>query len=146
MAAMALTRPEVNLHSFLPPFLKRLPPAKLQQQGAWLKQTMKATRYYQDPELSLNSLAEKLHLQPYELSRIVNTALKKSFSDFINEYRVAEVTRKMKDPAYRHLTLLGIAIESGFNSKTTFNRAFKQVFGKNPIDYKNELEKRGFIS
>ena len=102
--------------------------------------------YYLDAELSLNSLAKKLNLQPHELSRIVNVGLKKSFTDLINEYRVAEVIRKMKDPAYHHLTILGIAFEAGFSSKATFNRAFKQVLGKNPVDYKHDLVKRGFIS
>ncbi|XHR97182.1 helix-turn-helix domain-containing protein [Mucilaginibacter sp. UC70_90] len=102
---------------------------------------MKANLYYQDPELNLRSLAEKLDLHPNELSRIINTVLKKSFNDFINEYRVADVARKMQDPAYDHLTLLGIAFESGFNSKTTFNRTFKQMTGKNPAEYKLELKK-----
>jgi putative ABC transport system permease protein len=80
-------------------------------------------------------------LSPHELSRIINTTLKKSFADFINEFRVRDAAAKMQDKAYDHLTLLGIAFESGFNSKTTFNRAFKQVTGKNPVDYKNELKK-----
>ena len=102
---------------------------------------MNANRYYQDPELSLSSLAEKLELGPHELSRIINTVLKKSFNDFINEYRVAEVAQKMQEPAYDHLTLLGIAYESGFNSQRTFNRVFKEMTGKTPVEYKNRLKK-----
>ena len=122
-------------------FLKPSLPAELKQKGTWLKKAVKANRYYQDPELSLTSLAEKLGLTTHELSRIINTVLKKSFNDFINEYRVAEVARKMQDPAYDHLTLLGIAYESGFNSRTTFNRAFRQMTGKSPAEYKNQLKK-----
>jgi putative ABC transport system permease protein len=102
---------------------------------------MKANRYYQDMELSLGLLAGKLGLNSHELSRIVNTVLKKSFNDFVNEYRVADVIRRMQDPANDHLTLLGLAFESGFNSKTSFNRIFKQMTGKNPVDYKTELKK-----
>ncbi|AYL97992.1 ABC transporter permease [Mucilaginibacter celer] len=124
-----------------PPVYKPAPPAQSKQKGTWLKQALKANRYYQDPELSLRSLAEKLDLHPNELSRIINTVLKKSFNDLINEYRVAEVARNMQDPAYDHLTLLGIAFESGFNSKTTFNRTFKQLTGKSPAEYKIELKK-----
>ena len=116
-------------------------PAELRQQGTWLKKTMKAKRYYTDPELSLSTLAEKLELTTHELSRIINMALKKSFNDFVNEYRVADVIKKMQDPDYDHITLLGIAYESGFNSQSTFNRIFKQMTAKSPVEYKNDLKK-----
>jgi len=140
-AAAAFLRPQAGQQVRPSATPKPSPPPKLKQKGTWLKKVVKENRYYQDPELSLSSLAEKLDVTTHELSRIVNQTFKKSFSDLINEYRVADVVRKMQDPAYDHLTLLGIAFESGFNSKTTFNRAFKQVTGKNPVDYKNELKK-----
>jgi len=116
-------------------------PDELRQKGAWLKRTMVEKRYYQDSELSLASLATKLDLHSHELSRIINTALKKSFNDFVNEYRVRDIIRKMQDPAYNHITLLGIAYESGFNSQTTFNRIFRQMTGMSPLEYKNNLKK-----
>ncbi|HEY4197306.1 MAG TPA: ABC transporter permease, partial [Mucilaginibacter sp.] len=141
MAAPTFLRGEIGVQADGVPILKPSLPADLKQKGIWLKNAVKANNYHQDPELTLSSLAEKLGLTPHELSRIINQTFKKSFSDFINEYRVTEMVRKMHDPAYDHLTLLGIAFESGFNSKTTFNRAFKQVTGKNPVDYKNELKK-----
>ena len=140
-AAIACFRPEIAASVPAVPASKPLPPAMLKQKGIWLKEAVKAGLYYQDPELSLNSLADKLGLGPHELSRIINTVLKKSFSDFINEFRVADFVRKMQDPAYGHITLLGIAFESGFNSKTTFNRTFKQMTGKSPAEYKNYLKK-----
>ncbi|HEX3384939.1 MAG TPA: ABC transporter permease, partial [Mucilaginibacter sp.] len=102
---------------------------------------VKENRYYQDPELTLSSLAEKLDLSSHELSRIINTTLKKGFNDFINEYRVQEVIDKMQDPAYDRITLLGMAYDAGFNSKPTFFRAFKELTGRNPSAYKRELEK-----
>jgi len=123
------------------PAVKPIPQAQLKQKGTWLKKTVKENGYYMDPELSLSSLAEKLGLHTHELSRILNTVLKKSFNDFINEYRVAEVIRKMQDPGNDHITLLGIAFESGFNSKTTFNRTFRQMTGKGPAEYKIDLKK-----
>lgn len=141
MAVVAFLRTEVGLPADAPSFLKPPPPLELKHKSMWLKKAVKTNRYYQDPALSLNSLAEKLELTPHELSRIVNTVLKKSFNDFINEYRIADVIRKMQDPAYDHLTLLGIAYESGFNSKTTFNRTFKQLTGKSPVAYRNDLKK-----
>jgi putative ABC transport system permease protein len=138
IAARAFLRPEVSVQAESSPILKPLLPAELKQKGAWLKKVVKENRYYQDPELSLTSLAEKLELTTHDLSRIINTVLKKSFNDFINEYRVQDAARKMQDPAYDHITLLGIAYESGFNSQSTFNRIFKQITGKSPVEYKKE--------
>ncbi|MDR6942927.1 ABC transporter permease [Mucilaginibacter pocheonensis] len=115
-------------------------PKELKQRSAWLKSAMKVNRYYEDPDLSLNSLACKIKLHPHELSRIINTALKKNFNDFVNEYRVQAAARRMQDPTYDHLTLLGIAYESGFNSQSTFNRIFKQLTGKSPVEYKNAIK------
>jgi putative ABC transport system permease protein len=116
-------------------------PIELRQKGTWLKRAMDTNNYHQDPELSLSSLAEKLDLHPHELSRIINLALKKNFNDFVNEYRIRDVAVKMRDPAYDRITLLGMAFDAGFNSKATFIRAFKQLTGKNPAEYKRELEK-----
>ncbi|MCO5946732.1 ABC transporter permease [Mucilaginibacter flavidus] len=126
------------------PFVSRpSPPAELKQKGTWLKKVVKENCYYQDPELSLGSLAEKLDLTLHELSRIINAVLKKSFNDFINEYRIAEVIQKMQNPVYDRLTLLGIAFDSGFKSKTTFSRAFRRMTGKTPGEYSSDLKKEG---
>jgi ABC-type antimicrobial peptide transport system permease subunit/AraC-like DNA-binding protein len=141
VAALAFLRQEVDVLASPLPFLKPRLPIEMRQSGIWLKKALQTGLYYQDPELSLSSLAEKLELGTHELSRIINTALKKSFNDFINEYRVADVVQKMQNPAYDHITLLGIAYESGFNSKTTFNRIFKQMTGKAPAEYKEYLKK-----
>lgn len=112
----------------------------LKEKASWLKRTMKLKQYYRDPELSLSTLAERLNLNPHELSRILNKVIKKSFNDFVNEFRVAEVIRCMQQPAFDHLTLLGIAYDAGFNSRTTFHRIFKQVTGKSPAEYKISLK------
>jgi putative ABC transport system permease protein len=145
MGARAHLRPEIGAPAASVPIFKPVPPAELKKKGIWLKKTMQANLYYMDPELSLVSLAEKLGLTTHELSRIVNTALKKSFNDFINEFRVAEVIKKMQDPAYNRITLLGVAYDSGFNSKSTFNLIFKKMTGKTPAEYKTELGKE-FLS
>jgi len=111
-----------------------------------LKEAVAVNRLYEDAELTLATLAVKLAIHPHDLSRIINTGLEKNFSDFINEFRVREVSRKMQDKAYDKLTLLGIAYESGFNSKRTFNRVFKEITGKTPVEYKNDLKKEGPIN
>ena len=140
-AMAAFLKPQAGVIVQQSPVLKQLPPAELRGKGVWLKKAMEANLYHQDPELSLSSLAEQLGIHPHELSRIINTVLKKNFNDFINEYRVWDVASKMQDPAYDHITLLGIAFESGFNSKSTFNRIFKEMTGKTPAEYKADLKK-----
>ncbi|PWK77078.1 ABC-type antimicrobial peptide transport system permease subunit [Mucilaginibacter oryzae] len=121
--------------------IKPLLPSDLKQKGSWLKLQVKEKRYYRDAELSLASLAEKLGMHTHEVSRVINTVFKKSFNDFINEYRVREIALKMQDPSYDHITLLGLAYESGFNSQSSFHRIFKQFTGKTPLEYKNHLQK-----
>ncbi len=115
------------------------------EKGRRLKEAVAANRLYEDAELTLTTLAVKLMIHPHDLSRIMNVGLEKNFSDFINEFRVREIARKMQDPAYDRLTLVGIAYESGFNSKRTFNRVFKEMTGKTPVEYKNSLRKEGPI-
>jgi len=139
-AAAAFLKPQAGI-IVAPRAIKLSTSTELKQKGAWLTNLVKQNRYYLDPELSLTSLAEKLELTTHELSRIINSSLKKSFNDFVNEYRVQEVVRKMHGPDRDRLTLLGIAYESGFNSKTTFHRTFKQMTGKSPAEYKSELKK-----
>jgi putative ABC transport system permease protein len=106
-----------------------------------LKEAVTANRFYEDAELTLTTLAIKLNIHPHDLSRIINVGMGKNFSDFINEFRVRETARKMRDPLNANLTLLGIAFESGFNSQRTFNRVFKEMTGKTPVEYKNGLKK-----
>jgi putative ABC transport system permease protein len=143
IASAAFSRPDAAVPVQAPPVSKLSPSAELKQKGIWLKKAMEVNLFYQDPELSLGSLAEMLDIHPHELSRIINNVLKKNFNDFINEYRIREVTRKMQDPAYDRLTLLGIALDAGFNSKSTFNRTFRQMTGKSPAEYKDDLKKEG---
>ena len=137
-AMTAFLRPQAGV---IVQMAKASAPVELREMGAWLRRVVKENRYYEDPELRLSSLAEKLGLRTHELSRLLNTVLKKSFNDFINEYRVQAVVDKMQDPANDHITLLGIAFDAGFNSKATFNRAFKQMTGKTPVAHKAHLKK-----
>ena len=141
IGAAAFLRPDVGMPAPALPVSKPSAMADLRQKGKWLRKAMEEGLFYRDAELSLPSLAEKLDIPTHELSRIINVALRKNFNDFINEYRVGEVTQKMPDPAYDHITLLGIAFDCGFNSKTTFNRTFRQMTGKSPAEYKNQLKK-----
>jgi putative ABC transport system permease protein len=137
MAAEAILKTD----SSAPLHLPMIDTSVEKEKGRRLKEAVGANRLYEDAELTLTTLAVKLRLQPHELSRIINLGLKKNFNDFINEFRVREVARKMQDPACDRLTLLGIAYESGFNSQRTFSRVFKDMTGKTPAEYKNSLKK-----
>jgi putative ABC transport system permease protein len=140
-AAAAFLKPQAGMMAQQSVTPRQPLPSGLREKGVWLKNAVEANQYYRDADLSLASLAGKLELPARELSQIINTGLNKSFSDFVNEYRIRYVISKMHDPAYKHITLLGIAYESGFNSKATFNRTFKHITDKTPLAYKVVLEK-----
>lgn len=90
---------------------------------------------YLQPDLSLSDLANELKTNTSVLSQLINAGFNKNFNDFINGYRVAAYLEKAGTAQYQHLTLLAIAFECGFNSKTTFNRAFKKMTGKAPSNF-----------
>ncbi len=125
----------------VPPKEKPKPNQEILEQAMWLQQEMERNLYYLDSELSLKSLALEVNLHPNTLSKIINEGLEKSFSDFVNNYRVQAVIERLKDSKYDHITLLGISFECGFNSKTTFNRVFKNHTGKTPLDFKKTVSK-----
>ncbi len=136
-AINAIVKPDGNLQLTMP--ITDRSDAK--EKGRRLKEAIAAGRLYEDAELTLTTLAIKLNIHPHDLSRVINVGLEKNFSDLINEFRIREVARKMHDPAYDKFTLLHIGYESGFNSQRTFNRVFKEMTGKTPVEYKNSLKK-----
>jgi len=105
-----------------------------------IRELMTVDRLYLNENLSLRDLADRLAIDPNQLSYILNTHLHKNFYEFINWYRVEEVKYKLSQPTHKHLTILGIALESGFNSKTSFNRVFKQLTGLTPSQYQKQSD------
>jgi AraC-like DNA-binding protein len=97
-----------------------------------LLQFMEEEEPYLNPGLSLRSLAEQIEFHPNKLSWLLNESLGKNYNTFINEYRVAHFKKLALDPANAHISLLGLAYESGFNSKTVFNTYFKKETGMTP--------------
>ncbi|MGB5008362.1 MAG: AraC family transcriptional regulator [Ferruginibacter sp.] len=100
---------------------------------------MEKQKPYLEPELNLTDLAKQLNTNTSVLSKVINDGTGRNFNDFINHYRVQEVIRKLESGEQQQQTLLGIAYDCGFNSKTTFNRAFKKWSGLTPKEYCNRL-------
>lgn len=105
---------------------------ELEQWGRRLEQHMQTARPYLDPDLNLGSLAEQIGTNSSVLSRVVNTREGLNFNDYVNGFRCREVIRRFEAGDHENLTFLGMALDAGFNSKATFNRAFKKYTGKSP--------------
>lgn len=117
---------EANLNRAL------LSPAEATQYHEAMTALLDAAALYLDPDLGLKTLAAELDLHPNKLSWLLNEYVGKNFNEYINSYRLEAFKRKALDPAFGHLTLLALAYESGFNSKTVFNAFFKKAEGMTP--------------
>lgn len=112
-----------------------LTPAAIGNIGTQLVRFMEESKPYLDPTLSLTSLSTQLNVNPNHLSQVLNESFNQNFYNFINRYRVEESKRLLLDKAFAHYSILAIAEEAGFNSKSTFNRVFRDVVGIPPSEY-----------
>jgi len=87
------------------------------------------------PKLTISELANELNQPSKYVSYLITNYHSKNFNDFLNGFRVKEVITRMADPNEKHKSLLGIALDAGFNSKSSFNQVFKQHTGKTPSEY-----------
>ncbi len=114
---------------------------QLNQYRQQLEDLMLEEKPYLDPHLSLRDLANMMGIHANQLSQALNEGFDKNFSEFINSYRLEAFKAKVADPGQQHLTILALAYESGFNSKTVFNSFFKKMMGKTPRAYWKEIVK-----
>lgn len=106
--------------------------------GQWKQKVsdyLLSTKVFEEPELTLSELARRLQTNTSVLSKVVNQGFGQSFNDYINQFRVNAVIESLKKGEQKKQTLLGIAFDAGFNSKATFNRAFKKLTGQSPKDW-----------
>ena len=103
---------------------------------------MESERLYLNSQLTLHGLASHLKSSSKEISGAINSLFEVNFRDFINTYRVKDVKVKLNDPAYSHMSISGIAMESGFNSEASFYRIFKKYMGLTPKEYIKKISKR----
>jgi len=101
-----------------------------------VKQQMKNNEPYLDPSLSIHELARQTRIPTRELSILINHTLNKHFFDFVNEYRIDKAKQLLVDPDKKALTVLEILYDVGFNSKSSFNTAFKKHTGFTPTKYR----------
>jgi AraC-like DNA-binding protein len=139
---LALVRPQIFLgrdESVRRRYEKSsLTPEMAERYLVQLQDFMRTEKPYCDGNLTLQKLARRLSMSSAHLSQIINERLEQNFIDFINSYRVEEAKRRLTDPAKRRYSIIAIAEQSGFNSKSAFNTAFKKYANRTPSQFRNE--------
>jgi len=97
-----------------------------------LTDLMVSTKPYLNPGLTISELASEAGMQTYQLSRLINEAASQNFFDYVNGYRIEAFKARIQTKEGERMTILAVALEVGFNSKTAFNRAFKKREGVTP--------------
>ena len=100
---------------------------------------METNKPFLDGDLTIHDLSAKTGIARHHITQVLNEKYKRNFFTFINEYRVKEVMQRFSDPKFNNYTILAIAMDSGFNSKTTFNSIFKGQTGQTPSEYREKL-------
>ena len=95
-------------------------------------------RVYINPEFRLNDMAKSSNISAHKVSQVINRIEGISFSDLINKYRIDEAKKMLVSEKYKSLTILAVAQEVGFNSKSAFYNAFKKHCGISPSTFIKE--------
>jgi AraC-like DNA-binding protein len=104
-----------------------------------LLEHMDKNKPYLERDLTINDLASQTGISRHFITQVLNEKYGRNFFAFINEYRVKEVIERFSDPRFNHYTILAIAFDAGFNSKTTFNSIFKSQTGLTPSQYREKM-------
>ncbi len=102
-----------------------------------IEQLMQKEKPYLDPSLTIRDLADQADIPDYKLSAVINDHFDKNFFEFVNRYRIEEAKHRLQDPDYENFTILAIANDVGFNSKSSFNTAFKRFTQMTPSQFRN---------
>ncbi|EIA08965.1 helix-turn-helix domain-containing protein [Flavobacterium frigoris] len=101
--------------------------------------SMEKDKLYLNGKLSIQEVSAKLNIPRQYISQVLNEHMDTNFQDFINKYRVEEFIKRLKNNQNNHFTLLAIAVDVGFNSKSSFNAIFKKSKGLTPTQFKKNL-------
>jgi AraC-like DNA-binding protein len=96
---------------------------------------------YLEPQLQLQELAQRLEVGTHALSQTINILAGKSFYDFVNHYRIDHFKKLLAEPKNRKFSILALGLDSGFNSKASMNRIFKELTGQSPSAFQKMTEK-----
>jgi len=107
-----------------------------------IRKYMVIKKPYLDRDLTIYDLSRQLSISRHTLSEVINEHMGMNFYNLVNEYRIKEVKERMKSDEYRKLTILAIAYDSGFNSKSSFNTIFKEKTGRTPSEYLAALNEK----
>lgn len=115
-----------------------LPDSRIDDAYARLQTLMQSEQLWAEPDLNLNDVAQRLGLTAVETSRVIKEGSGKHFRNYVNAFRIVAVKRKLRDPAYRSVSVLAISLESGFNSESSFYRVFKAATGVSPTEFRQQ--------
>jgi AraC-like DNA-binding protein len=113
-----------------------LRPVQMQMISEKMVRVMQADNLFLDSTLSLQELSSKLNVPPHHITQTLSEFIRKNFYDFVNSYRIDEFKKRIDKGDAENFSLLGIALDCGFNSKSSFNRIFKNMTGQTPSEYK----------
>lgn len=119
-----------------------LTPKQIEMYKKQLTTLLQAEKPYLNPQVSLAELSEKLSISTKNLSQVINQSFDKSFFDFINTYRIKEVQQILEDTEDEKLTVLEAMYDAGFNSKSSFNTAFKKETGLTPTEFRKLIKQK----
>jgi AraC-like DNA-binding protein len=100
---------------------------------------MEKEKIFMDRDLTLSVLAQKIPANSHIVSQAINEVLNQSYTDLVNQYRIAEFEKRIADPDSKKYSITGIATEIGYNSKSAFNTAFKKIHNETPREYIKRL-------
>lgn len=119
---------------------QRLPKDQIAYLEEKMKHLLEEEKIFLKPNLTLRDLAELLGTSTHNISWYLNTVSKSNFYDYINQYRIQEFLKKIENGEHERHTILALSIDVGFNSKSTFNKAFKEVMKDTPSNYIKRLK------
>ncbi len=118
-----------------------LNPKLIEQYKTEIVSAMQIDKMYLSNKLSIQEVSKKLNIPRQYISEVLNMHMNTNFQDFINQYRVEEFIHRLKNDQNNHYTLLAIATDVGFSSKSSFNATFKKIKGLTPTQFKKTLIK-----
>jgi YesN/AraC family two-component response regulator len=119
---------------------KELDPKLKEEYTNRIKEVLEVKKVYLNSKVTLSQLAKSVDMSPHDLSYVVNNEWDLNFNELLNSYRVNEAKKLLQDERYDVATMFAIAIDSGFNSESSFYTVFKKMTGKSPKRYRDAVK------